>query len=72
MARPTLIGLGELHYCPFMINLDRCVASCKTIHDLSYSLCVPNKTDVTVTVFDTITKINEPNSLAILNLCNCT
>ena len=47
----TLINLHhneynqEFHYYPFLVKLDRCVGSCKTLNELSNKLCVPNKTE---------------------------
>ena len=42
----------ELHYYPFVVKLDRCVGSYKTINDLSNKVCVPNKTgDLNQSVF---------------------
>ena len=35
----------EFHYYPFLVKLDRCVGSCKTLNELSNKLCVPNKTE---------------------------
>ena len=35
----------EFHYCPFLVKLDRCVGSCKTLNELSNKVCVPNKTE---------------------------
>ena len=49
--QPTLINLHpneynqELPYYPFVIKLDRCVASCNTLDYLSNKACVPNKTE---------------------------
>ena len=50
MIQPILINLHpneynqEIHYYPFVLNLDRCVESCNTLNDLSNIVCVPNKT----------------------------
>ena len=33
----------ELHYYPFAVQLDRCVKSCNTVHDLAKKACVPKK-----------------------------
>ena len=50
----------ELNYCPFMLNLDRCNASCNTLDDPSGRICVPNKTDdATLSAFNMTTRINE-------------
>ena len=49
MIQPILINLHpneynqEIHYYPFVVNLDRCVESCNTLNDLSNKVCVPNK-----------------------------
>ena len=48
---PTLINLHpnkcsyELHYYPFVINLDRGAGSCNTLDDLSNTVCVPNEAE---------------------------
>ena len=45
MARATLLDLilGELHYYPFIISLDRCDGSCNTVEDLFGRIYVPKK-----------------------------
>ena len=59
--QPTLINLRpneysqELHYYPFAVKLDRCVASCNTVNNLSNEVCVPDKTDLIIHVFNRIT-----------------
>ena len=53
-----------LHYYPFAVNLDRCVGSCNTLQDLSTKVCIPNKAeDLNLSVFNTITEINESKTL---------
>ena len=47
-----------LHYYPFVVNLDRCVASCSTLNYLSNRVCIPNKTEH-LHAFNMITEINE-------------
>ena len=61
MIQPTLINLHhneysqELHRYPFAVKLDRCVESCNTLHDLSNTICRPNKTeDLNINVFNMI------------------
>ena len=60
---PTLINLQpneysqELHYYPFALKLDRCVASCNTLNDLANEKCVTE--DLNLSVFNMITGINE-------------
>ena len=70
MIQPTLINLHpseyiqELHYYPFVINLDRCVGSWNTLNDLSNKVCIPKKTeDLNLSVFNMITGINELKTL---------
>ena len=70
MIQPTLINLHpneysqEFHYCPFAVKLDRCVGSCNTLNNLSRKVCAPNKTeDLILSVFSTITGINESKTL---------
>ena len=51
MCKPAFINFShnvysqELHYCPLAVKLDRCVRSCNTLNDLSYKVCVSNKTE---------------------------
>ena len=59
MTQPTLINLHpneysqELHYYPFVINLDRCTGGCITLDDLWNRVCVPNETkDLNVIMFN--------------------
>ena len=65
MIQPTLINLypneysQEFHYYPFAVKLDRCAGSCNTLNDLSNKICVPNKTDLNLSVFNIIIGINE-------------
>ena len=62
LARPTLIdlNLNELHYYPFVVNLDRCSGSCSTLDDLPRRLSVLNRmAEVNLNVYNMITKINE-------------
>ena len=46
LTQPTHINLHpkeygqELHYCSFVIKLDRCVGSCNTLTDLSNKVSV--------------------------------
>ena len=50
MIQPTLINLHpneysqEIHYYPFVVKLDWCVASWNTLNDLSNKACAPNET----------------------------
>ena len=70
MTLPTLINLypneysqGFL-YCPFTVNLGRCVESCNSPIDLSNRVCVLNKTEnLNLQVFNMITRINESKTL---------
>ena len=62
MTQPTLIILHpneysqEFHYYPFAVKLDRCVASCNTLNDLSNKVCSPNKTeDLNLSILNMIT-----------------
>ena len=78
MNQPTLINSHpnehsqELHYYPFAVKLDRCVGSCNTLNDLSNKVCVPNKTeDSNLSVFNTITGINESKTLTKHISCKC-
>ena len=76
--QPTLINLHpneysqELHYYPFTVKLDKCVGSCNTLNDLSYKVCVSNKTeDLNLSVFNMITGINEWKTLTKHISCEC-
>ena len=78
MTQPTLINLysneysQEFHYYPFAVKLDRCVGSCNTLNDLSNKACVPNKTDdLNLSLFNMITRINEPKTLTKHISCEC-
>ena len=78
MTEPTLINLHlngyiqELHYYPFTVKLDRCVGSCNILNDLSYKVCVPNKTeDLNLSMFNMITEINETKTLTKHISCKC-
>ena len=44
-----------------MVSLDRCntCKSCNTLHEPSGRICVPNKEDVNLNVFNTIARINK-------------
>ena len=72
----TLINLypnecrQELHYYPFAVKLDRCIESCNTLNDLSNKVCVPNKSE-DLSVFNTITRINESKALKKHISCKC-
>ena len=64
--QPTLINLHlndcsqELHYYPFAIRFERCVASCIVLNDFSNKVFVPNKIDeLNIHLFDIITGKNQ-------------
>ena len=69
IIQPTLINLHSdeysqgLSYYPLPVNLDRCVVSYNSFNDLSTRVCFPNKTDLNLNVFNTITVINESKTL---------
>ena len=50
MTEPCLVNLypngygQEFYSYPFAVKLDRCVVGCNTLNDLSYKVCVSNKT----------------------------
>ena len=78
MTQFTLINLNpheysqELHYYPFVVNLDRCVESCNTLNELSNKVCVPNKTeDLNLSAFNMITRIYESKTLIKYISCEC-
>ena len=51
MTQPTLINLHpnkysqELHYYPFVVNVDKYIERLNTLNNLSNKVCVPNKTE---------------------------
>ena len=58
-------------YYPYT-KLDRCVRSCNTLNDLSYKVCVPNKTEnLNLSGFNMITGINEWKILRKHISCVC-
>ena len=70
MTLHTLINLYPneysqgFHYCPFTVNLGRCVESCNSPIDLYNRVCVLNKTEnLNLQVFNMITRINESKTL---------
>ena len=74
--QPTLINLHpnehsqEFHYYPFPVTLNRCFVSCNTLNDLSNEVCIRNKTeDLNLSVFSTITGINQSKTLTKDILC---
>ena len=73
-TRPALIDLNciEIDYYPFMISPDKCNRSCMVADNLHIKICVPSKTkDISVKVFNVITKIIEAKKLVDHSLCNC-
>ena len=45
---------------PFAVNLNSCAGSCNTLDGISNRVCVLNKAeDINVSIFNTITGINE-------------
>ena len=55
-----------------MVKLDRCNGSCNTLDDLTKKMCVVSKTeDVTIKVFNMMSRINEWNTLTKHISCNC-
>ena len=66
MTRLTLINLHlpkysqELHYHPFVVNLDICVGICNITNDFSNKVCVRNKTeDLNLNVLNMIARITQ-------------
>ena len=75
-AHPTLINLQPneytqgLCYYRFAVNLDRCVRTCNTLHDLSNKVCDPKKpVDLHLRVLNMITRTNESKTLTELISC---
>ena len=80
MTQPTLINLHPnalmegLRYCPFAVNLDRCMGSCNNLNNLSKKVCIPHKTeDLNLSVFNMIIGIIETKILTkhISSECKC-
>ena len=75
MIRSFPIDLNhvELKYYPFMISLDKCNGSCKSINDLlSMRICVLSKTkQVNVKVVKIIRIIKEAKTLVKHFSCDC-
>ena len=76
--QPILIDLHpneynqKLHCYSFAVKLGKCAGSCNTPNDLSYRVCVPNKTeDLNLSVFNMITRINESKTLTKHISCEC-
>ena len=64
--QPTLINLHpnehckEFNYYPLAVKLNTCAENCNSLNDISYKICVPNKTeDINLSVFNMITGRNE-------------
>ena len=78
MIKSTLIGLHpneysqEFYYYPFAVKLDRCVGSCNSLIDLSYEVCVPNKTeDLNLNVSNMTAGINESKHKTLTKHVSC-
>ena len=66
MVKPAFTDLNfeEVHYCPFIISMNRFGGSCDTIEDLFGRICVPNKMeDVNLKVFNMIKGTNKSKAL---------
>ena len=73
MVKPRFIDLNpdELHYHPFIISMNRCNESWFTVEDPFVRICVPNKMDMKLKVFNIIKEINESKSLTKHISCDC-
>ena len=61
-----------LHYYPSVLNLDRCMGICNTLHDLPNKGCVLNKTeDFNFNIFNLITGTNESKISRKYISCKC-
>ena len=76
--QPGLINLHsnkcsqELHYYPFVVELDRYIGRCSTYKDWYNKGCVPNKTeDLNTHVFNMITWKQESKALTKDWCCKC-
>ena len=54
-----------------MVNLDRFNGSCNTFDSPSSRICVPNKEDVNLKVFNAVTRMNESKTLTKVITCRC-
>ena len=62
MARQKFINLNldQLHYCIFIIIMNKCDGNCNNVPDQFGRICASNKIeDVNLKVFNMIKKINE-------------
>ena len=70
MIQPTHINLypnkccREFRHNPFAVKLDRCVGTCNALNGLTNKAYVPIKTDLILSLFNTITGINKSKVLA--------
>ena len=64
MARPTLMYLNPDKY-------SQRYESYNTLDDLSSRICVPNKIDVNLSIFNIITRLNESKTLTKHISCKC-
>ena len=78
MTQPTLFNLHpneysqELHYYPFAVKLDGCVARCNTLNDWYNKVCVPNKReDLKSELVNMVTGITESKALTKHVSCKC-
>ena len=79
MTLPTLSNLHsssyshKFPYCLFAVKLDKCVTRCNNLNDLSNKSCVPNKTDLNLSVFNMTAEIEESKTLTkrISRECKC-
>ena len=73
MIKTTLSDLNpvNLNYYPFIISFDKWNISFNAVDDLFMKICVPSETkDITVEVFNMITKINEVKTVVKHISCN--
>ena len=53
----------EFQHYPFAVKFSRCVGSCNTLNHLSNKICVANKTDLNLSRFSMITRMNKTETL---------
>ena len=72
-TRPFLIDLNivELKHYPYIITLDKCNGSYKTLTEISDRICVANKTEnVNLNVFNLITRKMNQKHYQIIHRLN--
>ena len=72
-ARATLVNINsnKILFCPFTVSVNKCGGSCNDIDDPYARVCVQNKVNVNVKVFDLISRVDETIFLVQHEPCEC-